>query len=291
MYLDPISIFRKARGIAFAVTMSLAVTGCGGTGSTPPTARQPDITVCPQSVHTGIRTLSTCDAGGGTTYTPMSDRLTLSDGSVSSANWDGNTAHLINSSGTNSSGQSLGTATVSYTTNAQGQNTAIYNANVPSVTSSTIQYAVPNWKYLNSGVNYLANGSVLTINDSNNTAVATFSANGISYQINFSLEADGDTVDATFIQSNGITSTAKYSASQMFPSLASSTMSKTMMAAGSRHTMSTTATKVAAVAAGVAAVATAVAVFAPVTAPVAVPVAAIATVVSAGAAIWDAFTN
>lgn len=151
---------------------------------------------------------------------------------------------------------------------------------------------MPNWKYLNSGVNYLANGAVLNIDDAHNTAVATFSVNGISYQINFSLESDGDTVDATFIQSNGVTSSAKYSASQMYPSLKNSTMSMASMMSSARHTLAaSTAIKVAAVAGGITALATACAVFIPVTAPVAVPVAAVAGVTAAGAAIWDAFKN
>lgn len=127
------SVWRKAVAAALGVGMSLATAGCGGGESTPPTTRLPQMTVCPQSVISAVRPQSTCDAGGGGSgYTPMSQRMTLFDGDISTGSWDGNTAHNIGSSGTNSSGQSLGSATVAYTIDSQGQDTAAYNANVPA---------------------------------------------------------------------------------------------------------------------------------------------------------------
>ncbi|MGZ3562336.1 MAG: hypothetical protein ACXVAS_10870 [Vulcanimicrobiaceae bacterium] len=120
-------------------------------------------------------------------------------------------------------------------------------------------------------------------------ASADFVRNGISYHIDFSMEADNDTVDATFTQSNGVVSYGKYKTSQLVPSAISmgSTFSVGRNAMGARHTMASTAGKVAAVAGLVAATSAAIAFFLPPAAPIAGGVAAVSGVVAAAAVVID----
>ena len=274
--------------LAGSLAAAMGLTGCGTHSDSALPLTPTSTNACPAAT---TRLALTCFSGGG--YQPHHQQDTLDDGSVSVADWDGAPSSWVYGSGTSPTGSSEGTTSGYWRYDATGAGGVSYDIQAPSVSPSQIRVEQTDWTYLVDGTNSLANGVTLNINGAANTAAADFAKNGINYHIDFALEADGDTVDATFTQSNRVVSTAKYKASQIMPSTSTitSALSSSRMAMGARHTLGNLrAAKLAGVASLVCAVAGAVTYFFPPAAPIAAPIVAVSGVVAAVATVIDIFT-
>jgi len=282
--------FRGALAAALALSLTSMFAGCTGGSAIAPHMQTISTQPCPLSAGS-LRSASLSTMCGTGSYGQQNEKEILLDGDVSTSQWDGYLSHPVNGNGADSSNHPLGTVQAAWTVDAAREGGAAYAVGAPSITASQITIQQIDWTYLQPGINQLVNGVTLNVNATNNTAAADFNRNGLSYHINFSMEADNDTVDATFTQSNGIVSYGKYKASELVPTAASTvgTFSAGRTTAGLRHTLASTAAKVAAVAGLVAAASAAVAFFFPPAAPIAGGVAVVAGVVAAAAVCIDVF--